>query len=60
MVLQVSKIIDDLIAIVINFFFKNILLHIFYYILVKKWKLDHKVVNFNLIENINTLRHDSK
>ena len=60
MVLQVSKIIDDLIAIVINYFFKNILLHIFYYILVKKWKLDHKLVNFNLIENINTLRHDSK
>jgi len=59
-VLQVSKIIDDLIAIVINYFFKNILLHIFYYILVKKWKLDHKLVNFNLIENINTLRHDSK
>jgi hypothetical protein len=30
------------------------------YILIKKEKLDHKLVNFNLIENINTLRHDSK
>jgi hypothetical protein len=31
----------------------------FKYILVKKEKLDHKLVNFNLIENINTLSHDS-
>ena len=29
-------------------------------ILLKKQKLDNKLVNFNLIENINTLNHDSK
>jgi len=29
-------------------------------ILEKKEKLDNKLVNFNLIENINTLRNDSK
>ena len=32
----------------------------FIHILLKKGKLDHKLVNFNLIENINTLSHDSK
>jgi len=31
----------------------------FKYILEKKEKLDYKLVNFNLIENINTLSHDS-
>ena len=29
-------------------------------ILLKKQKLDHKLVNFNSVENINTLSHDSK
>jgi len=28
-------------------------------ILLKIVNLDHKLVNFNLIENINTVRHDS-
>jgi hypothetical protein len=60
MVLQVSKIIDDLMQTLLNYFFKNPLLNMFNRILVKKGKLDHKLVNFNLIENINTLRHDSK
>ena len=29
-------------------------------ILLKQQKLDNRLVNFNLIENINTLNHDSK
>ena len=59
MVLQVSKIIDDLVAILINYLFKNHSLNMLTCILLKKGKLDHKLVNFNLIENINTLSHDS-
>jgi hypothetical protein len=59
MVLQVSKIIDNLVVILLNYFCKIWSLYMSVHILVKKGKLDYKLVNFNLIENINTLSHDS-
>jgi len=59
-VLQVSKKIDILVVILINFSFEPKLIFMFIRILLRERKFDHKLVNFNLIENINTLSHDSK
>ena len=59
MVLQVSKKTDVLVVILINFSFENELIFMFIHILLEKRKFDHKLVNFNLIENINTVNHDS-
>jgi hypothetical protein len=61
MVLQVSTKTDILIVILINLLFN--FLYIFYisfYLFLQKEKFDYDLVNFNLIENINTVNSDLK
>ena len=60
MVLQVSTIIDVLIVILINLLFEKLLIYMFFNLLLQKEKFDYKLVNFNLIESINTVNHDLK